>query len=153
MFHGPFWILMAGFLIMALITIKFKGFSFIDLQLVIMIVAVSLYFDMIFCKWLEFYAYVEKTNVKAFYSIIFCLIGYPALGLTFIKFVPSSLWKVFVYTIAWSFGLTLLEILVTPFEIVLYNKWKIIPHSPLVYFLSYAWVYGYYQILKKHIRT
>jgi hypothetical protein len=151
MFHAPFWILIVGFLIMMAVTIKIKGFSFIDLQLFTMITAVSFFFDMIFCKWLLYYAYVTIDDIKAFYSLIFCIIGYPALGLTFVKFIPSSRGKIIIYTLAWSAALTLLELLLVPYEIVIYIEWKIIPFSPLIYILSFAWTYGYYRILKKYI--
>lgn len=142
---------MAVFVVFALIVIRIKGFTFIDLQLVVMIIAVSFYFDMIFCKWLNYYAYVVNHDLKAFYSLVFCVIGYPALGIIFIKMIPSSKGKIILYILGNSAALTILELLTVPLGIVLYDKWRIIPYSPLIYVLSYTWTYYYYQILKQYI--
>ncbi len=71
--------------ILVLITVKLKGFTFVDIQLIVMIVAVSLILDMVFCKWLNYYAYVVTYELKSFYSLIFCILGYPSLGIIFIN--------------------------------------------------------------------
>lgn len=152
MFYIPFWALIAVFLGLALIVIKIKGFTFIDFQLVIMIIAVSFFLDMVFCKWLSFYSYVVTNELKAFYSLIFCVFAYPALGIVFIKFIPSSKTKIALYILANAAVLTLVEIFVMPLEIVIYDKWRIIPYSPLIYVLCYIWTYQYYRVLKKFIR-
>jgi len=151
MFYLPFWILIAVFLLLALITIKIKGFTVIDYHLIIMIIVISFFLDMVFCKWLGYYAYVVTHDLKAFYSLIFCVIGYPALGLIFIKFAPSTKLKLALYILGHTAALTILEIIVKPLKIIIYNEWKIIPYSPLIYLLSYIWIYFYYQVLKKHI--
>lgn len=151
-FYPPFWILMAVFLLMAFITIKLHGFRFIDLQLVITIIAVSLVFDMVFCKWLDFYGYVVTTPTNSFYSLMFCLIGYPAIGLTFIKFLPSSKIGIVLSILLWSAALTIIEeFYAKPYGVVLYGHWVIIPDSPIIYLISLSWEYGYYQTLKKYI--
>ncbi len=151
MFYIPFWVLMAFFAVCALVSIKLRGFTFADFQLIVMIVAVSLIIDMVLCKWLDYYSYVTFDKMKAFYSLIFCVIGYPAIGLIFIKFLPSSGVKVVFYILVSSAVLTVIEILVAPFEIILYEKWVIVPWSPLIYILSYTWIYGYYRVLGRYL--
>lgn len=152
MFYAPFWIMIAVFVIMAIVTIIIRGFSFIDLQVIVMIIAISLFFDMIFCKWLEYYSYVVTYQLKAFYSLIFCVIGYPAIGLIFLKFLPSSRKGVILSIVLWATALTLTELFFAkPFGIVHYVKWNIIPDSPIVYIICFVWEYGYYIILKKRI--
>lgn len=151
MFYAPFWILIAIFAAMAMLAIIIRGFRFIDLQVLIAVVAVSLFFDMIFCKWLEYYSYVVTYQLKAFYSLIFCVIGYPAIGITFLKFLPSSRKGVVLYIVICSAALTLIEIIAKPLGIVTYVKWHIILYSPIIYFISFAWEYGYYKILEKRI--
>lgn len=152
MFYAPFWILIAAFAVMAVVTIIFRGFRFIDLQVIIAVIAGSFFYDMIFCKWLEYYSYVVTYPLKAFYSLIFCVIGYPAIGLTFLKFLPSAKIRVAIYIVLWSAALTLIEIFIAkPFGIVHYVKWNIIPDSPIIYIISFAWEYGYYKILEKRI--
>lgn len=153
MFYLPFWILMAVFVIMALVAIILRGFSFIDFQVLVAIVAVSLIFDMVLCKWLHYYGYVVTNQLNAFYSLIFCVIGYPSIGLTFIKFLPSS-WKGVALSIAiWSAALTLIEIFILkPFGIVIYVKWNILPDSPIIFVISLTWVYGYYKFLEKRLK-
>ena len=153
MFYIPFWILMAVFVLMALVAIFLRGFNFIDFQVIVMIIAISLTFDMVMCKWLnQYYSYVVTDTLKAFYSLIFCLIGYPAIGITYLKFLPASWGKVLLYIVVWVAGLTILEILTKPLGIVIYKTWKIIPYSPIIYVLSFAWEYGYYKVLQKHMR-
>jgi hypothetical protein len=152
MFYIPFWVLMGVFSVMALVTIKLKGFSFIDLQVIVAIVAISLIFDMVFCKWLQYYSYVVTSQLKAFYSLVFCLIGYPAIGLIFLKFLPSSIGRIVMYIAVWSAALTLLELFIKSYGIVIYAKWNLIPYSPLIYILSFVWEYGYYKVLEKRIR-
>lgn len=149
MFHVPFWILMAIFAFIALMSIKRKGFSFVDYQVMMAVVAVSLMLDMIFCKWFNAYAYVVNEPLRAYYSLIFCLIGYPAIGLFFLKFLPKSKKWIPYYIIASSIGLTLIELLVEPFGIVLYSTWDIIPHSPVIYLLCYTAEYYYYEKMCK----
>lgn len=153
MFYAPFWILMSAFAIMAIVTIIIKGFHFVDFLTLVMVVAVSLIFDMIFCKWLQYYSYVVTTTLKAFYSLMFCLIGYPAIGITFLKFLPSSRRKIALYIAFWITLLTLIEIYFTrPYGIVIYPKWHIIPYSPIIYLISLTWEYGYYKILHKRLQ-
>jgi len=151
MFYLPFWILMAVFLVLALIAIKIKGFTVIDYHLIIMIITISFVFDMVFCKWLTYYSYVVTYDLKAFYSLFFCIIGYPSLGIIFIKFIPSTKIKIALYILANTAILTIMEILLRPYEIIIYEEWNIIPYSPLIYLLCYIWIYQYYQILKTHI--
>ena len=153
MFYLPFWLMMAAFAVLALISIKIKGFTIIDYHLIVMIIAVSFFFDMVFCKWLGYYSYVVTYDLKAFYSLIFCIIGYPALGIIFIKFVPSTKIKLALYILANTAALTILEIIVQPFNIIIYNKWRVLPYSPLIYALCYIWTHHYYQVLKKSFRS
>jgi hypothetical protein len=152
MFYAPFWILMAMFLAMAIVTIIIRGFKFIDLQAIVGIIAVSLIFDMVFCKWLQYYSYVVTVPLKAFYSLMFCIIGYPAIGLTFIKFLPVTWKKIILYIAIWSATLTIIEIITVPFKIVLYTRWYIIPYSPIIYIISYTWLYGYYKVLANRLK-
>ena len=127
LFFAPFWILMAIFIIIAIIAIIIRGFDFLDIQIIVAIIAVSFFFDMIFCKWLEYYSYVITDQTKAFYSLIFCIIGYPAIGIIFIKFIPSSMIRIALYITMWSVALTLAELLFAePYGVVLYSKWRII---------------------------
>lgn len=52
MFYLPFWILVVIFFVLALITIKIKGFTVIDYHMIIMIIAVSFFLDMVFANGL-----------------------------------------------------------------------------------------------------
>lgn len=153
MFYVPFWILIGIFVLMAAVAIKSRGFRFLDLQVLIAVVAVSLFYDMIFCKWLEYYSYVVKYPLKAYYSLIFCVIGYPAISITFLKFLPSSWRQIILYIAIWTAALTLIEILFAePYRIVIYSKWRIIPYSPIIYIISFTWEYGYYKILQRRMQ-
>jgi hypothetical protein len=150
MFNPPFWILIAVMAGMALVAVRLRGFSFIDSQVVIASLAVALFFDMVFCKWLQYYAYVVTTPLKAFYSLIFCVIGYPAIGLVFIKFLPTTRKGVALSIAIWSAVLTLTEIFIAkPYGIVIYNQWNILPDSPIIYVISLTWEYGYFKVLQR----
>lgn len=145
-----FWILIAVIVIIALVTIRVKGFTFIDTQVLIASAAVALFFDMVFCKWLQFYSYVVTTPLKAFYSLAFCVIGYPAIGLAFIKFLPSTRKGILLSIALWSAALTLSEIYIAhPLGIVIYDKWIILLYSPIIYIISLYWEYGYYKLLER----
>lgn len=152
MFYIPFWLFFATAVMLAGLTIYIRKLRFIDIQIMTMIVALSMTLDMIFRKHLLLYSYVA-IQYKGWYSFWANFIICPAVGLIFIKFVPSKWLLVVFYTIFWSVALTLFELFITkPFGIVLYPKWQIFPWSTIGYIIVLIWEILYLKILKKHLR-
>lgn len=153
MFYIPFWIYFTVVVILAGVTIHFRKLRFIDIQIIIMVIAAAMTLDMLFCKYLELYSYVSVQH-KGWYSLWANLVICPAIGLIFIKFVPSDRLKVTFYIVFWVIALTLFELFVTkPFGIVIYPKWHIFPWSTIGYIIVLIWEYAYFKILKKHIKS
>lgn len=154
MFYTPYWIMIAIFVILAIISIIIKGFNIIDFQVFVMMVAISLFLDMVFCKWLNMYAYVTTEDLNAWYSLGFCVLGYPAIGLIFLKFLPKTKSKAYMYIGIWTVVLTKIELVfAVPYKIVLYDGWNIVPDSIIIYAICFWWVYGYNEILKRKIKV
>ena len=151
MFYVPFWIYMGITVLLAGITIYLRKFTFIDLQVIIMIIAVSMCCDMLFCKQYKLYHYVDMTmKYVGWYSFWANVIAVPALGYIFIKFLPSSKKRVWFYMLAWAVAFTLLEIFILkPSGILHTSSWHTMPWSPIGYFLALVLEYIYFLQLKK----
>jgi hypothetical protein len=148
--YAPFWIFLASALLLAGISVAIRKLRFIDVQIMIMIVALVMSCDMLFCKQYNLYNYVSA-EYKGWYSFWANFIIIPALGLVLIKFVPRSIKGVAVYIAAWTVAITLLEIYVLdPLGIVQYSKWKVFPYSTIGYVLAFSLEYLYYRILLKY---
>lgn len=154
MFYIPFWIFFAASVILAGATISIRKLKFIDIQVMIMVAAVSMSCDMIFCKQLKLYHYVDMTlKYIGWYSFWANLIICPAIGLAFIKFIPSRTKIVALYIVIWSVMLTLLELFILkPYGILHYPSWRIIPWSTIGYVITLIWEYVYYRLLLKYYR-
>jgi len=139
-------------LILAGVSAAIRKLRFIDVQIMIMIAALTMSCDMLFCKQYHLYYYVSS-EYKGWYSFWANLIIIPALGLVFIKFVPKTVKEVAVYIAAWTVISTLFEILIAkPFGILVYSGWRIIPYSVIGYIFAFTWEYVYYRILLKHCK-
>ncbi len=137
--------------VLAGITVYFRKFTFVDLQLIIMIIAVSMCCDMLFCKQYKLYHYVDLTmKYVGWYSFWANAIAVPAIGLIFIKYLPLSIKRVWLYMLAWTTVFTLLELFILKPSGILYTPvWHTIPWSPIGYFLALALEYIYFLQLKK----
>ena len=143
-----FWILFITVLVVSGVIIAFRKIRFIDLQLIIMVAALSMSCDMIFCKQFGLYTYIN-TEYRGWYSFWTNLFIFPAWGFIYIKFVPKTIKGISIYIVGWTVASTLFELLVAkPLGIVQYNGWNIIPYSTIGYFLLLIWIYVYYRILK-----
>lgn len=152
MFYIPFWIYAAAAAMMAAVAIRLRGLRFIDIQIMLMVIAAAMSMDMLFCKTLGLYTYVSE-EYQGWYSFWANLLICPLLGLTFIKFAPSGLLKVAFYIVFWVLVFTLFELFIAkPFGILLYPKWRIFPWSTIGYVVVLTWEYIYFKILKKRIR-
>lgn len=151
MFYIPFWIFFAASVILAGATISIRKLKFIDIQVMIMVAAVSMSCDMIFCKQFKLYHYVDMRYV-GWYSFWANLIICPAIGLTFIKFILPRTKMVALYIGIWSVMLTLFELyILKPSGILHYPGWHIIPWSTIGYVIVFTWEYVYYKILEKRM--
>lgn len=151
MFYVPFWTMVAVFLVMALIGVAKHKLTFIDSLVIVMVIALSMSSDMLFCKQFDLYYIVSQEN-RAWYSFWSCIFVFPSLAIAFLKFAPRSRYAVMLYVAFWSFALTLFEIfIVVPYRISMYPKWQIIPWSPIVYLLAFTLIYVYHQYLEKRI--
>lgn len=152
MFYMPFWIFLAISVLLALLSIQIKKITFIDLQIIIMIVAITMSLDMIFCKQLDLYHYVNA-DYEGWYSFFANFIISPSLGIIFIKFIPKSLRNIVLYILIWLVLLTGLELFILkPTDIVIYHGWRPFPHSFIGYILAFLLEYIYYEILKKQLK-
>ena len=150
MWNIPFWTFFASVLIIAGVVVAFRKLRFIDVQIMIMVAALTLSCDMLFCKQFKLYSYVS-VEYKGWYSFWANLFMLPAWGLIFIKLVPKSTKGVAVHIVLGAVISTMFELFIAkPFGIVLYPGWRIIPYSPIGYVLLLTWIYVYYRILKKH---
>ncbi len=153
MWYGPFWIFLIVSVALACIAAAIRGFTFVDIQLLIMIVAMVMSCDMIFCKQLHMYGYVSE-DFRGWYSFWANLVIIPALGLVFIKFAPKSMMGIASYIVAWSVGFTWFEIFIAePYGIIDYPKWKVFPYSTIGYVITLGWAYVYYKLLQKRTKA
>lgn len=151
MFYAPFWIYLTIVLMVDLIVIIFRKLKFIDILIVVMIIAVTMSLDMLFCKQFGLYYYVN-INYKGWYSFWANFVITPATGYIFTKYIPHKNQWVMVYIIVWSVVHTLLELyILKPLGIVQYPKWKILPWSIIGYLFTLSWTYIYLRILKKRV--
>lgn len=147
-----FWVLFALVLLASAVVIAIKKIRFIDVQLIIMIAALSLACDMIFCKQLELYNYVNL-EYRGWYSFWANLFIVPAWGFLFIKSVPKSNKGAVFHIIAWTIASTLFEhFVVKPLGIVQYHRWEIIVYSTIGYFLVLTWIYVYYKLMQRYTK-
>jgi hypothetical protein len=152
MWHTAFWVFLALSLILAAISMVIHKPRFIDLQIVIMVIALVMSCDMLFCKQYGLYHYVNK-EYKGWYSLWANFLIIPALGLIFIKFVPCSLKAVSLYILSWAVTFTLFELFITEqVGILYYTGWKVFPYSSVGYVIAFTLEYAYYRLLLKHCR-
>ncbi len=148
MFQLQFWIFLAITAFLALLSVRIKQITFIDLQIIIMIIAVTMSLDMLLCKQFNLYHYVN--DYKGWYSFWANFIIAPSLGILFIKFIPESPGKIALYIIIWSVLLTALELFILkPANIVIYHGWRPFPYSLVGYILCFILEYIYLGSLKK----
>lgn len=149
MFYVPFWIMIAAFIAMGLVTISIHKMTFIDSLVIIMVIALTLACDMLTSQFSMYFIVSEQ--YATWYSFWSALIIYPSMAITFLKFAPKSKYAVMVYVLLWVFGLTLFEISIVPYIISVYVSWAIIPWSPIVYLMAFTLIYFYNQFLTKRI--
>ena len=150
MWNVPFWTLFVTILILEGVLVAVRKLRFIDVQILIMIAALAMSCDMLFCKQYKLYSYVS-VEYKGWYSFWANLFILPGWGLCFIKLVPKSIKGVAVQIAVWTVISTMFELfIIKPFGIVLYPHWRIIPYSPIGYILVLTCIYVYYRILLKH---
>lgn len=151
MFYVPFWTMVAVFISMAVAAAAIHKMTFVDSLVIVMVIALSMSSDMLFCKQFSMY-YIVSQQYKGWYSFWSGLLVFPSLAIAFIKFAPRSRYAVALYVAVWSFSLTLFELLiVVPYKISVYPKWRIIPWSPIVYLLAFTLIYVYHKFLEKRI--
>ena len=153
MFYIPYWTMVAVFMVMAAVAISIRKITFIDCLVIVMVIALSMGSDMLLCKQFSMY-YIVSVENRGWYSFWSCLLVFPSLAITFLKFAPRSNYAVAFYVAFWAFALTLFEIfIVVPYKISLYPNWKIIPWSPIVYLVAFIIIYAYHKFLEKRITT
>lgn len=151
MFQLQFWIFLVITVSLALLSTR-KKFTFIDFQIIIMIIAITMSLDMIFCKQLDLYHYVNA-DYKGWYSFWANFIIAPSLGIVFIKFVPKSLRNIVLYILIWSVLLTALELFIlNPANIVINHGWRPFPYSLIGYILCFMIECIYFESLKKRLK-
>lgn len=140
-------------LILAVAVISVRKLRFIDVNVMIMIVALVMSCDMFFCKHLHLYTYIS-IEYKGWYSFWVNLFTIPLLGLIFIKFIPKNIKRVVIYIIIWTMIGTAFELFIAkPLGIVLYPKWNVLRYSPIGYILVFSLVYIYYRLLLKYCKN
>ncbi|TGE35021.1 hypothetical protein E4K67_27300 [Desulfosporosinus fructosivorans] len=138
-------------MVMAVVAVSRHKLTFIDGLIIVMVIALSMGSDMLLCKQFSLY-YIVSVEYRGWYSFWSCLLVFPSLAITFLKFAPRSRYAVMAYIAFYSLALTLFEIfIVVPYKISLYPKWKIIPWSPIVYILAFTLIYVYHEYLEKRI--
>lgn len=127
MFYSPFWVFFTVNVLLAGATCIVRKLRFSHVQVMIMVAAVAMSCDMLFCKQFHLYHYVTN-QYAGWYSFWANLIICPAIGLLFIQFIPYKTKRIVLYIITWSIALTLLELFILqPFGIVHYPRWNIFP--------------------------
>ena len=149
MFYVPFWIMAAGFIVMALITISIRKMTLIDILVILSVIALTLASNMLSTQF-SMYTVVSK-QYAGWYSFWTAIIVYPSLAMTFTKFAPRSKYGLILYVGFWVIILTIFELLIVPFKIGIYEKWRTIPWSPIVYLLVFILIYAWHKYLEKRI--
>lgn len=145
-----FWTLFALVVITTGVILAIKKVRFIDVQLMLMISALALACDMLFCKQFDLYHYISN-DYQGWYSFWANLFIVPAWGLLFIKFAPKSNIGIAFYTVVWAAASTFFELyIVKPIGIILYHGWSIIPHSAIGFLLVLTWTYVYYRLMLRY---
>jgi len=151
LFYVPYWTMVAVFFVMAVASVAKHKLTFVDGLVVIMVIALSMSSDMLLCKQFSMY-YIVSVPYRGWYSFWSGILVFPSLAIAFLKFAPRSRYSVMLYIAFWSTALTLFEILiVVPYRISVYPKWKVIPYSPIVYLLAFSLIYGYDKFLERRI--
>lgn len=149
MFYLPFWIMVAGFIVMAFLTISRYKMTLIDVLVIITVISLTLACNMLSTQF-SMYTIVSK-QYAGWYSFWSALIVYPSLAITFTKFTPKSKYAVMLYIAFWVTILTVFELLIFPFKIGIYEKWRTIPWSPIVYLLVFILIYAWHKYLEKKL--
>lgn len=153
MFYIPYWTMVLVFLSLEIFAILIHKITFVDILVIVMVIALSLASDMLICKQFMFYHIVSK-QYTGWYSFWSGILVYPSIAVTFLKFAPRSKIAVAFYIIFCTSALTLFEIfIVVPYKISIYMKWDILPWSPISYLLAFTAIYLYHLYLEKRITT
>lgn len=83
MFYVPFWIMIAGFTAIALITISIRKLTLIDIVVIVTVIALTLACNMLSTQF-SMYAIVSK-QYAGWYSFCPALIVYPGLAITLLN--------------------------------------------------------------------
>lgn len=149
MFFIPFWVFIVTTVILAGVATCFRKLRFIDIQVIIFVIAVSMSCDMLFCKQLSLYNYVNA-EYKGWYSFWANFIACPAFGLIFAKFIPARRERTVFYIIIWAVFFTLYETyILKPYGILYVHGWHTIPWSLIGYVLALSLEYIYFNLLEK----
>lgn len=147
-----FWIITVIAVLTATVTVWIRQISFADIMAAIMVALLTLSFDMIFCKQLFTYYYVDK-KFMGINSLIVGLLVFPSIAVVFNSFSPKGVGQVVIYIGIWTTTLTLLELYIAkPLGIVVYDEWKVIPWSPVVYILSFTWLFVYTKTIESYVK-
>lgn len=155
MFYMPFWTFVFGTVILAVIAAIIRKADFIDMQVMIMSIAVAMSCDMILCKQFKLYHYVDMSMKNiGWYSFWLNILVVPAIAFIFIKFLPAKKKNLTIYILIWTLCLTVFEICVLkPSGILHTPRWQTIPWSLISYFLALSLEYFYFSLLKQMIPT
>jgi len=152
MFYIPFWLYLIITVILAGFTISVRKLRFIDIQIIIMVIAVSMSCDMLLCKQFGLYNYVSE-EYRGWYSFWANFVACPAFGLIFAKFIPSRRERAVLYIIMWVAFFTLFEaFILIPYGILYNHGWHTIPDSLIGYILALTLEYTYFRLLVKRER-
>jgi len=141
--------MVAGFIVMAFLTISRYKMTLIDVLVIITVISLTLACNMLSTQF-SMYTIVSK-QYAGWYSFWSALIVYPSLAITFTKFTPKSKYAVMLYIAFWVTILTVFELLIFPFKIGIYEKWRTIPWSPIVYLLVFILIYAWHKYLEKKL--
>ena len=138
--------------LVTLLIIFTRKVTFSELMVAKMAVLMALAFDMIVCKQLHMYAYVDK-NFNGINTFFAGLLIYPSISIMFTNFLPKKKNSVIIYIILWVMVLTTFELLVSkPYGVVIYPKWDILPWSGVVYVITFSWLTIYLKLINKYVK-
>ncbi len=150
------WISFWGYIIIsviiAILIIKYKKIIFADIMTAIMASLLSFSFDMVFCKQLYTYHYITK-KYAGINSFLMGLTVFPSISLIFTSYMPRNKKLIPIYVFTWSTFLTIFEILVRPLGAVVYNEWRIVPYSFILYLLVFSFLIYYRRIMLKYSKN
>ena len=152
MWYAPFWIFFSVIAISTLIILAIRRPRFVDFQVYIMVWALTMSLDMLFCKELRLYSYVNILH-KGWYSLWANSVILPCWGLLFSMFRSKTTKAAVFYIAGWTIASTMAELfIVQPLGIVIYPVWRIIPYSLLGYIPVLTLIYIYSKYLEKRIK-